>query len=54
VEPVVSRTNHGSATSVIAEPVSETSSAERTAASDRFLRIAMGGQIIRRTYGFVK
>ena len=37
VEPVVMRTNQGSATSVIAEPVSDTSSAPSTAARLRFL-----------------
>ena len=39
VEPVVISTNHGSATYVIADPVRDTSSAVRIAASDRFLSI---------------
>ena len=51
VEPVVTRTNHGSATNVIEEPVSETSSAVRSPRSERFLSI---GEIIKRPYGFVK
>jgi hypothetical protein len=37
VEPVVTRTNHGRATNVIEEPVSETSSAVRSPSSERFL-----------------
>ena len=40
VEPVVARTNHGSATNVIAEPVSETSSAEIRPASERSRNMA--------------
>ena len=51
VEPVVARTNHGSATNVIDEPVSETSSAETSPTSERFF--SMADKIIR-TYGFVK
>jgi hypothetical protein len=51
VEPVVARTNHGSATNVIDEPVNETSSAETKPMSERFLHMA--NKIIR-TYGFVK
>ena len=37
VEPVVASTNHGSATKVIDEPVSETSSATTRPARERFL-----------------
>ena len=51
VEPVVTRTNHGSATNVIAVPVSETSSAVMSPRSERFLSIV---EIIKRPYGFVK
>ena len=51
VEPVVTRTNHGSATNVIEEPVSETSSAVRSPRRERFLSMA---EIIKRPYGFVK
>ena len=36
VEPVVARTNHGSATNVIAVPVNETSSAVISPSSERF------------------
>ena len=39
VEPVVTRTNHGSATNVIDEPVSETSSAATRPRIERFLHI---------------
>src|SRR5215212_248391 len=53
VEPVVTRTNQGSATYVIAEPLRDTSSATTTAARDRFLS-RLTGEIVRRTYGFVK
>jgi hypothetical protein len=53
VEPVVISTNHGSATYVIADPVRETSSAVRMAASERFLSIDTH-EIIIRMYGFVK
>jgi hypothetical protein len=41
VEPVVIRTNHGRATKVMADPVSETSSATRTAPRLRFRKIVM-------------
>jgi hypothetical protein len=51
VDPVVTRTKNGSATNVIDEPVSETSSAETRPMRERFLHMA--GKIIR-TYGFVK
>ena len=51
VEPVVTSTNHGSATNVIPEPVSETSSAAISPRSERFRRIV---EIIIRPYGFVK
>ncbi len=40
VEPVVARTNQGSATKVIEEPVSETSSAEKRPMSERFRSMA--------------
>ena len=40
VDPVVARTNHGRATNVIDEPVSETSSAEIKPTSERFLHMA--------------
>ena len=43
VEPVVTRTNQGSATYVIDEPVRETSSATMIAARDRFRSIDMPG-----------
>ena len=39
-EPVVTRTNQGSATKVIEVPVSETSSAETMPRSERFLNMA--------------
>src|SRR5262249_61515127 len=53
VDPVVTSTNHGSATKVIAEPVSDTSSALMTAASERFRRMLTATNI-KRLYGFVK
>ena len=51
VEPVVARTNHGSATNVIAVPVSETSSS-RDQSDER--AVLQHGDKIKRTYGFVK
>ena len=51
VDPVVTSTKNGSATNVIDEPVSETSSAAINPRSERFLN--MPRKIIR-TYGFVK
>jgi hypothetical protein len=41
VEPVVTRTKKGSATNVIDEPVSETSSADTSPMSERFLSTAI-------------
>ena len=43
VDPVVTSTNQGSATNVIADPVRETSSATTRAARERFLKITTGG-----------
>src|SRR4051812_6890217 len=51
VESVVARTNHGSATKVIDVPVKDTSSAESSPMSERFLNTP---NKIKRTYGFVK
>jgi hypothetical protein len=51
VEPVVTSTNHGSATNVIEVPVRETSSAEMRPRIERFRNMAA---IIKRPYGFVK
>ena len=39
IEPVVTRTNHGRATKVIAEPVNETSSATTSPSRERLCRI---------------
>src|SRR5581483_9769323 len=50
VDPVVARTNHGSATKVIDDPVSETSSAATSPSRERFR--SMAKKIIR-MYGFV-
>ena len=52
IEPVVTRTNQGSATNVIEEPVSETSSATTRPISERFRQFMR--RIIKRLYGFVK
>ena len=50
-EPVVTRTNQGSATKVICVPVIEISSEANSARVVRFLSTA---EIIKRPYGFVK